>query len=80
MLSTIKYILHGLSHNADGTFSSTKVYQGLGYVTCMYVIVWLTWNDKMTYEYLLIMLAATAGGRSFQTYLASKSKNHEPTP
>lgn len=79
MWSTIKYVLHGLSHNSDGTFSSTKVWQGAGYVTAMYVIVLLTLQDKMSAEYLLIMLGATAGARTFQNYLNMKAgKPNEP--
>lgn len=68
----------GLTHNADGTFSSTKFWQGIGYGVACYVLVMLTLNDKMSAEYLLILLAATAGGRGFQNYLASKNATTKP--
>ena len=79
MWRTLKYVLKGLTHNADGTFSSTKVWQGAGYVTAMYVTVMLTTSGSMSAEYLLILLAATAGARTFQNYLSAKTgKSNEP--
>ena len=65
-------LFKGLTHNADGTFSSTKFWQGVGYSVASYVMVILTVHDKMSAEYLLIYLASAAGGRAFQNYLETK--------
>lgn len=64
----------GLTHNSDGSFSSTKFWQGFGYLVTTFVIVSLTVQGNMSAEYLLIYLAAVTSARGFQSYLVSKNQ------
>lgn len=70
----------GLTHNADGTFSSTKFWQAFGYVVASWVIVVLTMNDRMSAEYLLIYLGAVTAARSFQNYLVARGTTKQEAP
>ncbi|WP_302173707.1 hypothetical protein [uncultured Hydrogenophaga sp.] len=58
----------GLTYNADGTFSSTKTMQVIGFA---FVTRWLTvlvYTDKFTEWYLLSYLVFPFGLRGLQTF------------
>jgi hypothetical protein len=73
MWKYLQALVKGLTCNTDGSFSSTKFWQGVAYTIASWAMVELTLHDKMTAEMLLIYLASAAGGRAFQNYLATKS-------
>jgi len=70
----VRELYVGLTRNADGTFSSTKFWQAVGYITATWVIVYLTMLDKIEFEYFLAYLTAATAARSFQNYL-TRSNN-----
>ena len=76
-MKSLKNIWWGLTHNADGTFSSTKLWQTVGMVVSTIIVIKLTWTGGMSYEILLVYLGATTAARSFQTYLINKGKEPE---
>ncbi len=61
-----------LTHNADGTPSSTKLWQAVAYTVASWIMVYLTLHGLMSGEYLLIYLGALTAARSFQNYLVSR--------
>jgi|GEM_PF-6911690 len=64
-----------LTYNADGTPSSTKLWQAVGYTIASWIIVYLTMHGAMSAEYLLIYLGALTAARSFQNYLVAKGQS-----
>lgn len=69
--------IKGLTHNADGTFSSTKFWQAIGYIIASIIMLKLTWAGTMSAEYILIYLGAVTAARSFQNYLVAKAPKKE---
>ena len=63
-----------LTHNSDGTPSSTKFWQMVGYVISSCIMIWLTVTNSMSGEYFLIYLGALTASRGFQNYLVAKGK------
>lgn len=61
-----------MTHNADGTPSSTKLWQSVGYVVASWIMVYLALHGLMSCEYLLVYLGALTAARSFQHYLIAK--------
>lgn len=62
-----------LTHNADGTASSTKFWQTVAYTVASWIMVHLTLHASMSSEYLLVYLGALTAARSFQHYLTAKA-------
>jgi hypothetical protein len=64
----------GLTHNADGTFSSTKFWQCIGYIAATFIVIKMTLNGNLGTEMFLVYVGAITAARSFQNYLSAKGK------
>jgi len=73
----LKALWLGLTHNTDGSFSSTKFWQTVGYICATYIVVALTLSGKMTAEILLIYVGAVTAARSFQNYLTARGQQQQ---
>lgn len=73
MKSILRSLWRLLTHNADGTPSSTKFWQAVAYTIASWIMVHLTLHGSMTGEYLLVYLGALTAARSFQHYLTAKA-------
>lgn len=72
MKSILRSLWRLLTHNADGTPSSTKFWQAVAYTVASWIMVHLTLHGAMSSEYLLVYLGALTAARSFQNYLVAK--------
>lgn len=68
MFKLLGSIYRGLTHNADGTFSSTKVMQVVGFAFVTWWLTELVIAGKFTEWYLLAYLVFPFGLRGLQTF------------
>jgi hypothetical protein len=66
MLQAFRTLARGLTHNADGTFSSTKSMQVVGFAFVTWWLTMLVQADAFTEWYLLSYLVFPFGLRGLQ--------------